>query len=144
MTIPFLGTAQKVQDETSKNDKVEIKHLTKADFIKQIWDYEKNRDEWIYKGKKPCIIDFYTTWCGPCKQLAPKLEELASEYKGEIIIYKINQEQERELSALFGVSSIPTLLFIPKEGKPQMAKGNLPKETLVKIINEVLLVKQNK
>ena len=118
----------------------EIKHITKADFLQNVWNYEKDTAEWTYRGKLPCIIDFYTTWCGPCKRLAPILEELASEYKGKIVIYKVNTEVERELAAAFGIRSIPTIFFCPKGGQPQVAKGLLPKETLVQVINDVLLV----
>lgn len=118
-------------------------HLTKAQFFEKVYNYEKNPSEWVYEGDKPCLIDFYASWCGPCKRLAPVLEELAAQYAGKIYIYKINTEEERELAAAFGVQSIPTLLFCPMGERPQVAKGALPKETLVKAIEEVLL-KENK
>lgn len=114
-------------------------HLTKAQFFEKVYNYEKNPSEWVYEGDKPCLIDFYASWCGPCKRLAPILEELAAQYAGKIYIYKINTEEERELAAAFGVQSIPTLLFCPMGGRPQIAKGALPKETLIKAIEEVLL-----
>ncbi len=114
-------------------------HLTKAQFFEKVYNYEKNPSEWVYEGDKPCLIDFYASWCGPCKRLAPILEELAVQYAGKIYIYKINTEEERELAAAFGVQSIPTLLFCPMGERPQIAKGALPKETLIKAIEEVLL-----
>lgn len=116
-----------------------IRHITKADFLDKVWNYEKDTADWKYRGELPCIIDFYTTWCGPCKRLAPILEELAVEYKGKIVIYKVNTEVERELAAVFGIRSIPTLFFCPKNAAPQVAKGLLPKETLKRAIDEVLL-----
>lgn len=115
--------------------------LTKEDFLKKVADYEKNPTEWKYLGDKPALVDFYATWCGPCRGLAPVLEELAAEYKDQIYIYKIDTDAEQELAAAFGIRSIPTLLFIPMEGKPQMAQGALPKATLKKAIDEIMLAK---
>ncbi|MDD4142795.1 MAG: thioredoxin [Bacteroidales bacterium] len=121
-----------------------VTHLTKEEFQQKVWNYTESPQEWVYSGKKPCIIDFYANWCGPCRQLGPKLEELAEEYKGKIFIYKVNIDQQKELAALFGVKSIPAILFVPKNSQPQMALGNLPKETLVNIIDSVLLVKHKR
>ena len=117
-------------------------NMTRKDFIEKVMDYEKGTDKWIYRGDKPCIIDFYTTWCGPCKRLAPILEELAAEYEGEIYIYKVDTEREPELAGLFGIRSIPTLLFCPMEGTPQMSRGLMPKEALVKAIEDVFRIKK--
>lgn len=122
----------------------EVQHITKADFLKKVWNYEKNPDQFKYQGKLPCIIDFYATWCGPCKRLAPILEELQKEYKGKIIIYKVDTGEERELAAYFGIQSIPTMLWCPVKGKPMMTKGLLPKENLVQIIEIDLLKKEVK
>lgn len=119
----------------------EIRHITKAEFLEKVWNYEANPDQWVYEGKIPCIVDFYASWCGPCKRLAPILEEIQKEYDGKIIIYKVNTEEERELAAIFGITSIPTLLYIPKSGQPTMTKGLLPKESLIKVINVKLLGK---
>ena len=119
--------------------KAVVKHLTKAEFLEKVWNYEKNSKEWKYEGDKPCIIDFYTTWCEPCKRLSPILEELAKEYDGKIIVYKVNTEVERELASVFQVRSIPTLLFCPLKDNPQINVGALPKEQLVEAINKVLL-----
>lgn len=116
-------------------------HLTKAEFLKKVVDYEGNPTEWKYLGEKPAIIDFYASWCGPCKQVAPILDELAAEYGDKIDIYKIDTEQEQELAAAFGIRSIPTLLFVPMEGKPQMVQGAIGKADFEKIIQEVLLAK---
>lgn len=114
-------------------------HLTKAMFIKKVWNYEKNPDQWVYEGDKPCMIDFYADWCKPCKLVAPIMEELAAEYKGKIYVYKIDTQVERELAQVFNVTSIPRVLFVPKHGEPQMSVGALPKPTFVQAINEVLL-----
>ncbi len=103
-----------------------VEHLTKETFIEKIFDFQSEK-EWNYKGTLPCVIDFYADWCGPCKQIAPVLEELATEYKDKVNIYKINTEEQQELSSAFGVRSIPSILFVPAEGQPQMAAGALPK-----------------
>ena len=116
-------------------------HLTKAEFLKKVVDYEGNPTEWKYLGEKPAIIDFYASWCGPCKRVAPILDELAAEYGDKIDIYKIDTEQEQELAAAFGIRSIPTRLFVPMEGKPQMVQGAIGKADFEKIIQEVLLAK---
>jgi len=116
-------------------------HLNKEDFLNKVFNYEKNPEKWKYEGDKPCIIDFYADWCGPCKAVAPVLEELAGEYKNDIYIYKIDTEAEMELSAAFGIRSIPTLLFCPMDDAPQQATGALPKATLKRAINEILLKK---
>ena len=118
-----------------------MEHLTKQTFLDKVFNYEKNK-EWKFEGKLPCIIDFYADWCQPCKMVAPILEELSEEYKGKINIYKVNTEQEQELSAAFGIKSIPSMLFCPADGQPQMAQGALPKESLVNVINDVLLKKK--
>jgi len=115
-----------------------MEHLTKETFLEKVFNYEQNK-EWKFEGKLPCLIDFYADWCQPCKIVAPILEELAVEYEGKINIFKINTEEETELAAAFGIRSIPSLLFCPREGQPQMAMGALPKDTLKQAISEVLL-----
>jgi thioredoxin len=116
-------------------------HLTKAEFLSKVANYEKNPTEWKYLGDKPCIIDFYASWCGPCKTIAPILEDLAKEYEGQIYIYKVNTEEEQELAGAFGIRSIPSILFCPMGGAPQMAQGALPRDAFKKAIVEVLLKK---
>lgn len=113
--------------------------LNKADFLNKVANYETSPSEWKFLGERPAIIDFYATWCGPCKMLSPVLEELAAEYAGKIDIYKVNVEEEEELAGVFGVRSVPTLLFVPMEGAPQMAQGALPKNVLQEAIRNVLL-----
>lgn len=114
-------------------------HLTNEEFIEKVFDY-KTEKGWKYKGELPSIIDFYADWCGPCKMLAPVLEEISKEYEGKINVYKVNTEQEPELAAAFGIASIPTLLFIPLTGDPRMAQGALPKEILKNVMKDVLKV----
>ena len=113
--------------------------LTKADFLTKVVNYEVNPDKWEYLGDKPALIDFYATWCGPCKSLAPILDELAEEYDGKIYIHKVNTEEQQELAQMFGIRSIPTLLFVPLDGQPQMAQGALPKDALKELIDKILL-----
>ena len=118
-----------------KNDMIE--HLTKETFLNKVFNYEKNK-EWKYEGEKPCIIDFYADWCGPCKIVAPVLEELAKDFDGKITVFKVDTEEEQELASVFGIRSIPSFLFVPAKGQPQMAMGALPKETFVKAFKDVL------
>lgn len=114
-----------------------IEHLTAETFKQKVFNYEKN-NEWKFEGDKPAIIDFYADWCGPCKMVAPILEELAKEYEGKLNIYKVDTEKEQELAAVFGIRSIPSLLFIPLNDQPQMAMGALPKDTFKKAFKDVL------
>jgi thioredoxin len=115
-----------------------MEHLTLESFKTKIFNFETS-NEWKFEGELPAIIDFYADWCGPCKMVAPVLEELASEYEGKINIYKVDTEKEQELAGLFGIRSIPSLLFIPKEDKPQMAQGALPKDALKDVIENLLI-----
>ena len=112
--------------------------LTTQDFKDKVFDYEKG-ESWAYKGELPAIIDFYADWCGPCKSVAPVLEELSETYKDQLLIYKLDTDKEQELSAMFGIQSIPTFLFIPKEGSPMMQKGVIPKNVFQQVIEERLL-----
>lgn len=122
----------------NKADEKMTINLTKEEFIKKVMDFTNNPSEWKYLGDKPAIIDFYASWCGPCRMLAPIMDELAKEYEGKIYIYKVDTEAEEELSQLFGIRSIPSILFIPMEGKPMMTQGALPKAELKRMINENL------
>ena len=134
----IIALSTKAQSVTSDSNGKVI-HIGKTEFVEKIYDYEKNPDKWIYNGKKPAIVDFYADWCGPCRMLSPTLESLAHKYKDKIIIYKVNTDKERELAAAFGITSLPTLLFIPMDKMPQVAQGALPKEDLEKAINDFLL-----
>lgn len=113
--------------------------LTKETFLEKVFNYEKNK-EWTFEGKVPAIIDFYADWCGPCKMIAPILEELSEEYGDKINIYKVDTEAEQELAAAFAIRSIPSMLFIPMNEQPQMANGAMPKQNLKEIIKDVLKV----
>lgn len=113
-----------------------IEHLTKETFKQKVFNYEVNK-EWKFEGKQPCLIDFYADWCGPCRAVAPVLEELGNEYNGKLTIYKVDTEAEKELAAMFGIRSIPSLLFVPAEGQPQMAMGALPKESFKRAFKEI-------
>ena len=115
-----------------------MEHLTLDSFKQKVFDFENNK-EWKFEGELPALIDFYADWCGPCKMVAPILEELSQEYEGKINIYKVDTEAEQELAALFGIRSIPSLLFIPKNDKPQMAQGALPKDAMKDAIENLLL-----
>ncbi|MGF7140223.1 thioredoxin family protein [Roseimarinus sediminis] len=114
--------ANSKQPNEEKSETAVIK-MTKADFLAKVMDYENNPTEWVFKGDKPCVIDFYADWCGPCRITSPILEELAQEYKGKINIYKVNVDYEKELSQVFGISGIPAFLYCPMEGKPSMTSG---------------------
>jgi len=113
--------------------------LTLETFKTKVFNFETNK-EWKFEGDKPCLIDFYANWCGPCKMVAPVLEELAKEYEGKLNIYKVDTEDQRELASVFGIQSIPSLLFVPATGQPQMAMGALPKETFKQAFKDVLNV----
>ena len=146
--IAFTACAGKTKENnqdvttTKEEKKMGTIHLTKAEFLTKVANYEANPTEWKYLGDKPCIIDFYASWCGPCKTIAPILEDLAKEFDGQIYIYKIDTEKEQELAAAFGIRSIPTILFCPVGENPQMAQGAMPKDAFKQAIEEVLLKKK--
>jgi len=141
----FAGTNEENKTQKNEQKKTEKKmgtiHLTKAEFLSKVANFEANPTEWKYLGDKPCIIDFYAAWCGPCKVVAPILEDLAKEYDGQIYIYKVDTEAEQELAGAFGIRSIPSILFCPMNGAPQMSMGAMPKDSFKKAIAEVLLTK---
>lgn len=115
--------------------------INTAQFKEKVFNYEQSQD-WKYSGDLPAIVDFYADWCGPCKMVAPVLDQLSKDYAGKLHVYKVNTDEEQELSAVFGIQSIPTILFIPKDGKPQAAQGALPKAALEKAVKDVLGVEK--
>jgi thioredoxin 1 len=133
-----INEGDSVLEVEEKSNKSNMEKLTKEAFLEKVFNFEQNK-EWKYEGDLPCVIDFYADWCGPCKMVHPILEELSKEYDGKIRIYQIDTEAEQELAAAFGIKSIPSLLFCPAEGQPQMAQGALPKASLKKAIEEILL-----
>jgi thioredoxin 1 len=152
VAIGFVGMITLKKDVNEENITIEnttekkiyksnMEKLTKEAFLEKVFNFEQNKD-WKYEGDLPCLIDFYADWCGPCKMVHPILEELSKEYDGKIQIYQIDTEAEQELAAAFGIKSIPSLLFCPTEGQPQMAQGALPKATLIKAIEEILLAEK--
>jgi thioredoxin len=152
LTEPETGMTNQVSTNTgesigkistsSASENETVVQMTKAMFLEKIYDFEKNPKQWTFKGDKPCVIDFYADWCRPCKMVAPIMAELSEKYNGQIVIYKVNTDQERELAQFFGIRSIPTVFFCPSKGDPQMTQGALPKEDFEKIITEVLLQKK--
>ena len=129
----FVANAQETKTESK------VKQLTYNEFLKKVWDFEKNPNEFTYKGKQPAVIDFYADWCGPCRRVAPIMERLAEEYDGKLLVYKINTDQERGLASAFQVRSIPMVLFIPTEGQPMMQVGAMAEAEYKKIVEEQLL-----
>ena len=125
--------------EPAGKDTAKPIELTKAAFLEKVFNYENNPEVWKYTGDKPAIVDFYATWCGPCRVTSPILKELAAEYGGEIYIYKVDVDKEPELARMFGVQSIPTFLFIPMDEQPQMGMGALPKKSFKEVIDTFLL-----
>ena len=127
------------EQKVKETEKMNVKVLTQEEFKSKIMDYEANPTEWKFKGDKPAIIDFYATWCGPCKATAPVLEALAQDYNGKIDIYKVDVDQEQQLAAMFGIRSVPSLLFIPMDGKPTMQMGAMGRADFENIIKSELL-----
>lgn len=140
LSLAACAGGNKGQTATNKKkNNMETIHLTKAEFLKKVCNYEVNKDEWKYEGSVPCIVDFYATWCGPCKMLSPIMEELAKDYNGKLVIYKVDVDESQDLAGAFGVSSIPTLLWIPMKGQPFVTRGAMMKSELKKMIDEKLL-----
>jgi thioredoxin len=143
ITAIFFVTCKSENTGTSGTKNAEsaaVVQLTNDGFKKMIYNYDLNK-EWKYEGNKPAIIDFYADWCGPCRQLSPIVEEIAKEYSGKIVVYRVDTDKEKDLAQSMGITGLPTLLFIPAEGTPRMSMGLIPKESLIKAINEVLKVK---
>ena len=131
-------SSQTAEEKSEKTETAKVQYLTTSDFRKKIMDYEAHPDEWVFAGSRPAVIDFYTTWCGPCKMMAPVVESLAEKYAGKIDFYKVDIDQEPELAAVFGIRSIPTFLFIPMKGKPTIQMGAMQKEDFEEIIGKVM------
>lgn len=129
------------ENNESKNEKADIKpeYLTYETFKEKIWDFEANPQEFVYKGDTPCVIDFYADWCKPCRLVAPIMDKLAVDYDGKVKIYKIDTDKEKKLAGVFGIRSIPSVMFVPMEGRPSMQAGALPESEYVRIIEEVVL-----
>lgn len=136
---PEAGEAKVSETNAGSDEAHSTIMLTKEDFLAKVMDYEKNQNEWVFKGDKPCLIDFYADWCAPCRITSPILEELAKEYRGKIDVYKIDTEKERELASVFGIQSIPSFLFVPMKGKPTMSSGiaRTPEETKQMFRNQI-------
>jgi thioredoxin len=133
------GSESNQTSETSVSNEGKALKINKQEFIDLVYNYEANPDEWVFEGDLPVIVDFYADWCAPCRIVAPILDELAKEYEGKIRIYKIDTDKEKDLARAFNIRSIPTMLFIPAEGRPQMSQGALPKETLKQVIDSFML-----
>lgn len=125
---------------TQKNTKkMNVEELTAEAFKQKVMNYDKHPDKWVFEGTKPAIIDFYATWCGPCKMLSPIIDEMSNKYDGKVDFYKIDVDKQEELAAVFGIRSIPTLLFIPKEGEPTIMQGAMSKTDMDSTIQKLLL-----
>jgi thioredoxin len=143
--VSFTFTACSSNDNKGNNGSAntdgQVNKLTAESFQKLIWDYKANPRDFVFKGDQPCIIDFYADWCRPCKMVAPIMDELSKEYQGKVRIYKVNTDEQRELAGLFNISSIPAVMFVPKNGKPQMSVGAMQKPAYLELIRNVLVVK---
>lgn len=133
------GKVEKTVDSDTAAGKVTF--LTTAEFKKKVMDYDKNPDKWVFEGKKPAIIDFFATWCGPCRQMSPIVEQIAKDNAGKIDVYKVDIDKEKQLARVFGIQSIPTILFVPVVGKPTVQVGALDKATFEQAVDELLLSK---
>ena len=141
-TTVSLTDGETEKGNASSKSQGEVEYLSYDTFLTKVWDFENNSQEWVYEGDVPCVIDFYADWCGPCKRVAPIMDDLAKKYNGKVKIYKINTDKERQLSSAFGIRSIPAVLFVPMAGKPMMQTGALPKDQYIKIIEDELLNKK--
>lgn len=146
ISIVLLMSVLTMKANPGTGDEGAVTKINKAEFLKQVMDYEKNPKQWKYAGTLPCIVDFYADWCAPCRLASPVLEELAKKYKGKIVVYKVNTDQEKELASVFNITGIPAFLWVPTTGNPTMKSGvpNNPaaiKEQFESMINDFLLKK---
>lgn len=118
-----------------------MRTINEKEFRSEVFDYAK-ASEWKFAGARPALIDFYADWCGPCRALSPILEEISREYAGRLDVFKVDTEASPELSSVFGIRSIPSLLFVPMQGKPVMAAGLLPKAALKQALRDVLKLEE--
>ena len=132
--------AQSKKEE--KKEETSVIQMDKQMFLDKVFDYTTGATEWKYQGDKPCVIDFYATWCGPCRMVAPILKDLAKEYGDSIVVYKVDTDKEKELSMAMGIQSLPTIVFIPQTRQPQIIVGAADKATFRRAIDEVLLGKK--
>lgn len=140
-TFNACSSSDNKEDSGKTLTEGQVNKLTAESFQKLVWDYKTNPKEWVFNGDQPVIIDFYADWCRPCKMVAPIMDELSKEFKGKVRIYKVNTDEQRELSGLFNINSIPAVLFVPKNGKPQMSVGAMQKPGYIEMIKTVLMVK---
>lgn len=134
-------TEKDIEVATTSDSKTSgsVIYLNEESFRQLVWNYNVNPQDWVYEGELPAVIDFYADWCGPCKRVAPIMDKLAQEYDGKVVIYKVDTDANRELSSVFGIRSIPSVLFIPKNGKPAMQPGAMQEEQYKQIIEEFVL-----
>ncbi len=143
ITMACTNNASTTDNDKGKPETGKVTKIDQAQFRKLVWDYQNNAQEWTFVGERPAVIDFYADWCGPCRRVAPIMEKLATEFKGKIDIYKVNVDHNKELSGVFGIRSIPAILFVPKEGKPAMQPGLLKEEQYRQIFNDFVLGKKS-
>jgi thioredoxin 1 len=127
-------------DKKDVTSGAEVMQLSTESFKKLVYNFDENK-EWKYEGSMPAIVDFYADWCPPCRQLSPIVEEIAKEYQGKIVVYRVNTDREKQLTESLGITNLPTLLYIPAAGKPQATLGAIPKASIIKTINKVLLTR---
>ncbi len=139
---PVAKETSEANPQAPANNSGKVIVLDEAAFKDKVWDYDANPQAWLYKGELPAVIDFYADWCGPCKRVAPIMDKLAKEYEGKIVIYKVNTDNNKELSSVFGIRSIPSILFIPKDGQPAMQAGAMQEEQYRQIFEDFVLGKK--
>jgi thioredoxin len=138
IALVIIATAMTANAQEKKNEP-KVKHLTYSEFLKKVWDFERNPTTFEYKGKLPAVIDFYADWCGPCRRVAPIMEQMAEDYEGKLLVYKVNVSEEKDLASVFQVRSIPMVLFIPVKGNPMMQVGALPESEYRETVEEFLI-----